>query len=42
MNSTAMPVWQTALIAADVVITAALIAFELLVVRKGYQKRKAS
>lgn len=40
--STGMMSWQIILIAADALLAAALIAFEVLVVRKGYAKRKPS
>lgn len=39
-SGTSMPIWQIAMIAADIVIAIALVAFEFLVVRKGYHKRK--
>lgn len=39
-NSAGTPVWQTILIVVDVVIVAAVLAMELLVVRKGYHRRK--
>lgn len=39
---TGAPVWKTVLIAVDVVIILLLLALEIFVVRKGYQKRKAA
>ncbi|MGM9538381.1 MAG: beta-glucosidase, partial [Candidatus Onthomonas sp.] len=42
-NLTSGPMtWQIILVAVDVVIVLALAAIELLVVRKGYAKRKAA
>lgn len=39
---TGTPVWKTILIAADVIIILLVLALEILVVRKGYQKRKTA
>lgn len=39
--TTGLMIWQTILITADVIIGVLLILFELLVVKKGYQKRKS-
>lgn len=40
--TTGLMIWQIILIVADIVIGVLLVVFELFVVRKGYQKRKAN
>lgn len=36
------PVWQTILIAIDVVVVLAILALELTIIRQGYKKRKTA
>lgn len=40
-TTTGLMSWQIILIAADIIVGILLILFEIFVVRKGYQKRKA-
>lgn len=39
---TSTPIWRTILIVVDVVVVLAIVVLEILVVRKGFQKRKAA
>ena len=39
---TSTPIWRTILIVVDVVVVLAIVALEILVVRKGFQKRRAA
>ena len=39
---TSTPIWRTILIVVDVIVVLSIVALEILVVRKGFQKRKAA